>query len=119
MEEFEDVIKYVSENIEGISFTGVIGRDGLPVSFLVKGEMDSAEASAEFASIFNVVVRSLKALNAGMPTELFLTTESMGIAVYPINDEYFLAVAMIAPVNFGRVRIETRKVLPKIRELIR
>lgn len=119
MEEFEDVIKYVSENIEGISFVGVIGRDGLPVSFLVKGEMDSAEASAEFASIFTAVVRSLKALNAGVPTEMFISTESIGMAVYPVSDEYFLATAMIAPVNFGRARLEIKKVLPKIRELIR
>ncbi|MGC8721276.1 MAG: roadblock/LC7 domain-containing protein [Caldisericaceae bacterium] len=119
MEEFEEAVKYVNENIEGVSFVGIVGRDGLPISVLDKGDMDSAEASAELASIFNGIVKSIKALEVGMLTELFLTTETLGIVVYPVNEEYFLAVAMHTPVNFGRVRLEVKKVLPAIKELIK
>jgi predicted regulator of Ras-like GTPase activity (Roadblock/LC7/MglB family) len=119
MEEYEVAVKYVSESLEGISFVGFIGRDGLPVTIAAKSEMDSAEASAELASIFNVVLRGTKALNIGIPTELFFTTASMGMIVYPVSEEYFLAVALSAPVNLGRARLEIKKILPKLEELIK
>ncbi len=119
MEEFEEVVKYVTEAIEGVSLAGVIGRDGLPVSLSAKSDMDKAEASAELASIFNVVVKSTKALNIGLPTELIFNTQSLSVLINPISEDYFLVIVMQMPANIGRARLEVRKFLPRLEEMIK
>jgi hypothetical protein len=119
VEEFEQVIKYLAENIEGLVFVGLIGRDGLPISIITKENMEKAEASAEIAEVYNSVSRTVKTLQMGNLEEFFFNTEKMGIFVVTVSENYFIVIGMISPANIGRARLETKKIIPKIEEMIK
>jgi len=119
VEEFEQVIKYLAENIEGLIFAGLIGRDGLPISIIAKENMEKAEASAEIAEAYNSVLRTVKTLQIGKLEEFFFNTEKMGIFVVTVSENYFIAIGMTSPANIGRARLETKKIIPKIEEMIK
>lgn len=119
MEEFEQIIKYFAENIEGLIFAGLVGRDGLPISIIAKENLEKAESSAEIAEVYNSVQRTVKALQLGNLEELFFSTEKMGIFVVTVSENYFIALGMKNPANIDSARLETRRMIPKIKEMIK
>jgi predicted regulator of Ras-like GTPase activity (Roadblock/LC7/MglB family) len=119
VEEFEQIIKYFAENIEGLIFAGLVGRDGLPISVIAKENLEKAESSAEIAEVYNSVQRTVKALQLGNLEELFFSTERVGIFVVTVSENYFIALGMKSPANIGRARLETRRMIPKIKEMIK
>lgn len=119
MEEFEQIVKYLTENIDGLIFAGIVGRDGLPISVVAKEDMEKAESSAEIAEVYNSTIRVVKTLKIGNLEELFFTTEKISIFVMVVSEEYFIAMAMINPVNIGHARLEAKKIIPKIEEMIK
>jgi predicted regulator of Ras-like GTPase activity (Roadblock/LC7/MglB family) len=119
MEEFEQVIKYFADNIEELIFAGLIGIDGLPISVIAKEGLEKAESSAEIAEVYNSVQRTVKTLQLGTLEELFFSTEKMGVFVVKVSENYFIALGMSNPANIGRARLEARKMIPKIEEMIK
>jgi predicted regulator of Ras-like GTPase activity (Roadblock/LC7/MglB family) len=119
LEEFEQIVKYLAENIDGLIFAGIVGRDGLPISVIAKEDMEKAESSAEIAEVYNSAMRVVKTLKIGDLEELFFATEKMGIFAMAVSEEYFIAMAMINPVNIGHARLEAKKIIPRIEEMIK
>jgi len=117
-EEFEEMIKSLSKVIEGTVFIGIIGKDGLPVSVKTNENFEKSESSAEIAGIFNTIQSTINSLNMGSLLDFFIDTDKFGTFVSKINEEYFLAIIMLAPVNIGRCKLETRRTIPKIRQMI-
>ncbi len=119
MDGFEEVIKFLSENIEGAVFAGIIGKDGLPVAVEAKEIMDKAEGSAEIANIYNTIIRACNTLKVGTLQEFFVNTDQLGFFGIPVLEDYFLVLAMHTPANIGRARLEIRRMLPKIEEMMK
>jgi predicted regulator of Ras-like GTPase activity (Roadblock/LC7/MglB family) len=116
--EFEEAVKYIADNIENAVFVGIIGKDGLPVAVISKENFERSESSAEIASIFNNVNRISKVLNMGEFKDFFFNSEEFGCLLLKINKDYFLSIIMRAPVNIGRARLETKRIIPKLQRLI-
>jgi len=119
MNGLEDTIKKLSEEISEAVLVGITGKDGLPVSIYAKENIETAEASAEISSIFSVIEHAVKNLGVGDPKEFFVLTDSYGIFGMPMIYDCYLFVITRQPINLGKVRIEFRKYLPKIEEMIK
>jgi len=119
MEEFEVPIKLLAENVPESFFVGLIGADGLPISVYAKENLEKAEASAELASVFTVIKKGINALEMGKVSEAFVLTDKFGIILSPVLEDYFLVIGMYMPANLGKARLEIRKILPKIEEMMR
>ncbi len=117
-EEFEEMLKGLSKTIEGTVFIGIIGKDGLPVSVQTNENFEKSESSAEMAGIFNAIQSTINSLNMGNLLDFFVDTDKFGTFVSKINKAYFLAIIMHAPVNIGRCKLETRRIIPKLRQMI-
>jgi predicted regulator of Ras-like GTPase activity (Roadblock/LC7/MglB family) len=117
-EEFEEIVKNLSKVIESTVFIGIIGRDGLPVSVKTNESFDRSESSAEIAGIFNAIQEAISNLNMGSLIDFFIDTDKFGAFVSKINEDYFLGIIMHSPVNIGRCKLETRRITPKLRQMI-
>ncbi len=116
--EFEDVVKYLADNLESSVFIGIIGKDGLPVAVISKESFERSESSAEIAGIFNNVNRVSKVLNMGEFQDFFFNSEKFGCLVVCVNENYFLAIIMHSPINIGRSRLEAKRIMPRLKKLI-
>lgn len=119
MDGLENVIRSLSEEISEAILVGITGKDGLPVSIYAKESVETAEASAEISSIFSVIERSIKNMNLGGVKEFFVLTDSYGIFGVPMVYDCYLFIIARQPLNLGKVRIEFKKYLPRIEEMIK
>ena len=117
-EEYEEILKSLSKTIEGTVFIGIIGKDGLPVSVRTNENFEKSESSAEMAGIYNTIQSTINSLNMGNLLDFFIDTDKFGAFVSKINEAYFLVIIMHAPVNIGRCKLETRRMTPKLRQMI-
>ncbi len=116
--EFEEAVKYIADNLESSVFIGIVGKDGLPVAIISKENFERSETSAEIASIFNNVNNVSKVLEMGEFQDLFFNSEKFGCLVIKVNEGYFLAIIMHTPINIGRARLEAKRIMPKLKEMI-
>ncbi|MGB9793802.1 roadblock/LC7 domain-containing protein [Caldisericum exile] len=119
MDNLENIIKSLGEEINESIFVGITGKDGLPVSMYAKESVESALASAEISSIFSIVERSLKNLSLGKAKEFFVLSEGYGVFGAPLIYDCYLFVIAREPINLGKIRIEFKKYLPKIEEMMK
>lgn len=119
MDNLESVIKALGEEISESIFVGITGKDGLPVAMYAKESIEAALTSAEVSSIFTTIEKSIRNLNLGKSKEFFVLTETYGIFGVPLIYDCYLFVIAREPINLGKVRIEFKKFLPKIEEMMK
>ena len=119
MGELESVMRSLSEEISETVLIGITGKDGLSVATFSKEQLAAAEYSAEVSSIFSIIDRSVESLSLGNAKEFFVLTDSFGIFGVPIiYDCYFFVVGRL-PINLGKIRLEMKKYIPKIEEMMK
>lgn len=119
MEEIDIELKALVESIGEAVFSGLIGVDGLPVFIFSKESFEKSEVSAEFAAIFNAIIRSVRSLDFGKMTDAFISTDKFVIILSPVVEEYFLALGLRMPSNLGRARLEMKRIVPKLEEMLK
>jgi len=119
MEGLESLIRSLSDEITEAIVVGITGKDGLPVAIYSKENFETAVASAEIASIFTVIERSLKNLTLGKANEFFVLSDEYGVFGIPIIYDCYLFAIARQPINLGKVRIEFKKYIPKIEEMMK
>jgi len=119
MDNLESIIRALGEEVNESIFVGITGKDGLPVAMYAKEDVEAALASAEVSSIFSIIERSIKNLSLGKAKEFFVLTDSYGIFGVPLIYDCYLFLIAREPINLGKVRIEFKKFLPKIEEMMK
>jgi len=114
------ILEEIVLRVEGAVYASCVGNDGIALSQHVKeAQFDPAVADAEIANIIGVIKRASDSLEGGELKEIFFTTDKYTILVRPVNEEvYFMLVLAGAIQNLGLARIETKKTLAKIKEVL-
>ena len=103
--------------IDGVIGVIVVDRDGLVIESAMKRNLDR-EA---IAGVLHELVSSVKLIGeqfgAGDLKEAILEYSNARSFVNPVGD-YFLIVIGDAGLNLGRMKLELRKVLPKLEEML-
>ncbi len=109
MDELRDPLQSICDGVDGALLATIIGVDGLPVDS-VQTQKESAESLdvpalfVEYTSLMPQVQKSAQMFAAGLLEELAIRSENLVTIIRPINEEYFLALALLPSANSGKGR---------------
>ncbi len=119
---FTELLKTIVASVEGAIVCGVIGFDGITVESEsgsnAQLQEDLGQAWIEFANAIHQAMPSVAKLKTGAMTECTLGTQNTCSVIRLLNQDYFLALGLVAGGNFGKGRYLLRLAAPVIaREL--
>lgn len=119
MTTLSEPLEKLCRSVPGAVAATIMGVDGLPVDTHTAsedgtGEMDLASLLVEYSSLLSQVQRSAQMFAAGGLEELSIKAEHLTTIIRPINDEYFLAIALAPHANFGKGRYHLRLIAPTL-----
>lgn len=93
-----------------------MGLDGIPVETFVReqGGFDINIVVMEFSYILTQVKKAADTLKVGGMQEIVIKAEQLMLVIRMLNDEYFLAVALLPHGNLGKCRFLLRVAGPKL-----
>lgn len=114
-----DLLSQVITGVDGVLAASVIGMDGTVVEVL------QLDAGFQMAPVARDCVTALKILYVvsrktdGGPMEYMLaTTERLNVVTAMAGIDYGIAVALTSKGNLGKLRLQLRRYLPEITELL-
>lgn len=104
--------------VEGAVLACVMGFDGIAVDTLApKAEgLDADTLLVEYSALLDQVRRAAASLGNGELEEVMVRTEKLTALLRPIDENYFLFLAMETNGNFGKGRFLLRVTAPKLLE---
>jgi predicted regulator of Ras-like GTPase activity (Roadblock/LC7/MglB family) len=117
---FRENIKKLVERLDGGVAAVLMGFDGISVDSYAKTGHDGAlpdiqTLAMEFAHLIAQARRTLQSLDAGPLEEFTLRAESLTMVVRVLNQEYFLACAVLPSGSVGKARYLLRMTAPALR----
>ena len=117
---FRENIKKLVERLDGGVAAVLMGFDGISVDSFAKSGYDGAlpdiqTLAMEFAHLIAQARRTLQSLDAGPLEEFTLRAESLTLVVRVLNQEYFLACAVLPNGSVGKARYLMRMSAPALR----
>ena len=117
---FRENIKKLVERLDGGVAAVLMGFDGISVDSFAKAGYDGAlpdiqTLAMEFAHLIAQARRTLQSLEAGPLEEFTLRAESLTLVVRVLNQEYFLACAVLPNGSVGKARYLMRMTAPVLR----
>ena len=117
---FRENIKKLVERLDGGVAAVLMGFDGISVDSFAKSGYDGAlpdiqTLAMEFAHLIAQARRTLQSLDAGPLEEFTLRAESLTLVVRVLNQEYFLACAVLPNGSVGKARYLMRMTAPVLR----
>ena len=117
---FRENIKKLVERLDGGVAAVLMGFDGISVDSFAKSGYDGAlpdiqTLAMEFAHLIAQARRTLQSLDAGPLEEFTLRAESLTLVVRVLNQEYFLACAVLPNGSVGKARYLMRMTAPALR----
>lgn len=104
-----DLTQLVSD-VDGAWAAAIGGLDGLLVEGYTPTNTDLNLLVAEHAGLLRATsVVYNQTLNGGKARELYVRGENLGVYLQPINDEFFLLVALDGRSNLGQSRLYVRE----------
>lgn len=104
--------------IDGVIGTIVVDKDGLVIESAMKKNLDR-EA---IAGVLHELVSAIKLIGdqfgSGDLKEAILEYKNARMFVNPITESYYLILIGDSNLNLGRIKLELRKVLPKLGEML-
>lgn len=93
-----------------------MGLDGIPVETYVReqGGFDINIVVMEFSYILTQVKKAAETLKVGGMQEIVIKAEQLMLVIRMLNDEYFLAVALMPEGNLGKCRFLLRITAPRL-----
>lgn len=113
-----DLTKLVNE-VDGAWAAAIGGLDGLLVEGYSPAGADLNLLVAEHAGLLrgaNAVYT--QTLSGGQPREWYVRGETLSVFLQPINDQFFLLVALDGRSNLGQARLYTREATRNLGEYL-
>lgn len=120
MHELDDALSFLVKNVDGARFAAIGGMDGLMVEQYPRTIGDLSAFTAEFTNVvalLNKVVTG--AAQAGALQEVMTTAEQAMYYARVLDSHLFLVLAMNPAGNFGKARLYSEQISPKILEYLR
>ncbi len=112
---FSEILKEAVGKVEGAVASIILASDGIPVEEYVKERLiDFNDLSAEASTLIKDIEMASKDLQLGEAREFALISDTCGIIMRKITDEYYLALVIKPEGNFGKARFVLRTTVPKI-----
>ena len=107
---FADVLRDLTERVDGWVGLVVMGLDGIPIERLTVDDSINFETlSAECTQLLKATRQASESVGAGNLREIVITTEQVVILAVAITEEYMLLGAMRRGSNHGLARYVMRR----------
>ncbi len=112
---FSDVLKETVEKVEGAVAAMIIAADGIPVDeYVFEKRIDLTGLGAEASAMIRDIGYAAENLGLGQAREFSIISDTCGIIMRKINDEYYLALVIKPEGNYGKGRYVLKTTVPKI-----
>jgi predicted regulator of Ras-like GTPase activity (Roadblock/LC7/MglB family) len=112
---FSDALKETVEKVDGAVSAMIIAADGIPVQeYAAEKLIDLTGLGAEASAMIRDVGLAAENLGLGEAREFSIVSDTCGIIMRKINDEYYLALVIKPEGNFGKGRFILKTAVPKI-----
>lgn len=112
---FSDVLKETVEKVDGAVSAMIIASDGIQVEEYVQEKLiDLTGLGAEASAMIRDISLAAENLRLGEAREFSIISDTCGIIMRKINDEYYLALVIKPEGNYGKGRYVLKTTVPKI-----
>jgi predicted regulator of Ras-like GTPase activity (Roadblock/LC7/MglB family) len=112
---FSDALKETVEKVDGAVSAMIMASDGIPVQeYTAEKLIDLTGLGAEASAMIRDVGLAAENLGLGDAREFSIISDTCGIIMRKINDEYYLALVIKPEGNFGKGRFILKTAVPKI-----
>ncbi len=120
-DEFRIPLQSVCSTVPGALAATVMGSDGIPVETVtaeVDADVDVSSLLIEYSALLDQIRRSAQMFAAGDLQEFSVRSEELIAIIRPINDEYFVALALRPEGSLGKGRYLLRLNAPRLAEAL-
>ncbi len=122
IEEIREPLETICTAVPGALAATVMGYDGVPVDTYehqdAEGETDVSALLIEYSCLLGQVKNSAQMFAAGDLREFSISSENLTALIRPINEEFFLALALDSPSHAGKGRFLLRLHAPNLAEFL-
>lgn len=112
---FSDVLKDTVEKVDGAVAAMIIASDGIPVEeYVAERLIDLTGLGAEASAMIRDIGFAADNLGLGEAREFSIISDTCGIIMRKINDEYYLSLVIRPDGNYGKGRFVLKSTVPKI-----
>jgi len=112
---FSDVLKETVEKVDGAVSAMIIASDGIQVEEYVQEKLiDLTGLGAEASAMIRDISLAAENLRLGEAREFSIISDTCGIIMRKINDEYYLALVIKPEGNYGKGRYVLKTTVPRI-----
>lgn len=122
IDEIRGPLESICGAVDGALAATVMGFDGVPVDTYEharpEGDTEVNSLLIEYSSLLEQVKRSAQMFEAGALEELSIRSEHVTTLIRPLNEEFFLALALRHPGYAGKGRYLLRMHAPRLAEFL-
>ncbi len=113
---FRESIQKVVDRVDGGIAGILMGFDGIAVESYTKAGQttDIQTVGMELAHVLTQMRRAAELMEVGKLQETIFRADQLTVIVAPLNEEYFLGVALAPGGNLGKVRYLMRLLVPQL-----
>ena len=112
---FSDVLKETVEKVDGAVSAMIIASDGIQVEEYVQEKLiDLTGLGAEASAMIRDITLAAENLRLGEAREFSIISDTCGIIMRKIKDEYYLALVIKPEGNYGKGRYVLKTTVPRI-----
>jgi predicted regulator of Ras-like GTPase activity (Roadblock/LC7/MglB family) len=117
---FKDLLQEVVENTHGAVAGLLMGFDGIMVDSYAGEDigLNVETIGMEYSAVLNQIKQAAEMLDIGKAREVAVQAETLTTVIRLLNDEYFVALAMLPSGNIGKARYLLRTNAEKILETL-
>ncbi|HEY0840766.1 MAG TPA: roadblock/LC7 domain-containing protein [Vulgatibacter sp.] len=102
--------------VDGAVAASIMGFDGIAIETVTarESDLDVETLMVEYSGLIGQVRQAAEMMQAGALTEVSIGTEQLTTHLRPINDDFFLVLAMSPDGNTGKGRYLLRVTAPRL-----
>lgn len=113
--DFSDVLKEAVDKVDGAVAAMILASDGIPVQeYVIEKLIDLTGLGAEASAMIRDVGYAAENLGLGQAREFSIVSDTCGIIMRKITDEYYLSLVIKPEGNYGKGRYVLKTMIPKI-----
>jgi len=107
---FSEVLKGLTEKVQGAKGALIVGMDGIIVEEFSQDPegIDFNSIGAEYGNVLKEIQNASSSLRLGNASEVAVMTDAVDLIMRKINDEYFIALLLSPKKNLGKGRFLVR-----------
>lgn len=112
---FSEVLKETVDKVDGAVSSMIIASDGIPVQEYVSERLvDLTGLGAEASAMIKDIGLAAENLGLGEAREFSIISDTCGIIMRKINNDYYLALIIKPEGNYGKGRFILKTAVPKL-----